>query len=116
MSWFTDPLCEAEAMKEHATMAYCVDLEFPSGHVRCTTWPGDLVIASYSYTGGGLLGYVSDVPETAQLTADRWTYKLSGVDPSVVRESEIDNCFGRRVTEYEVWLSSDTHAVVVYEI
>ncbi len=97
-------------------MAYAVDLSFPSGHVRLTTWPSDLVIASNTYTGVGTLGSVSEVPERARLTAERWTYQLSGVDPSVVPESEIDNCFGRSVTEYEVWINSETHAVIGYEI
>lgn len=116
MSWFTDPLCEAESLKEHAVIAYAVSLDFPSGFVRLTTWPGDISIASNTYTSTGTLGSVSNVPEKAQLTAERWTYALSGVDPSVVPESEIDNCFGRAVIEYEVWLNADTHAVIGYEI
>lgn len=116
MSWFTDPNCEAESLKEHATIAYAVDMDFPSGHVRLATWPGNLVILSNTYIGIGNLGSVSDIPESVELTADRWTYVLSGIDPTVVPESEIDNCFGRSVVEYEVWLNSDTHAVIGYEI
>lgn len=116
MSWFTDPLCEAESLKEHVVMAYAVDMDFPSGHVRLTTWPGGLTLGGTAFTDAKNLGSVSDVPETAELTAERWTYSLSMVDPSVVPESEIDNCFGHSVVEYEVWLDSTTYAVIGYEI
>jgi hypothetical protein len=116
MSWFTDPLCEAEILKEHCVIAYAVSLDFPSGFVRLTTWPGDLTISSNTFTGVGAMGSVSDVPENAQLTAERWTYTLSYVVPSMVPESEIDNCFGGAVVEYEVYLHPETHAVIGYEI
>lgn len=116
MSWFTDASCEAASILENAVIAYAVDLSFPSGHIRLSTWPSDLTIGGNVYTGVGTLAGVSEIPDRAQFTADRWTYSLSGVDPSVVPESEIDNCFGSSATEYEVWLHPDTHAVIGTEI
>lgn len=112
MSWFSDPNCEAAAIAEVAVVVYAVDLDFPSGHVRLHTGTGPLTIGGNIYTGTGTLGSISDVPERAQLTAERWDYKLSGVDPTVVPESEIDDCFGRSVVEYEVWLNPENHAVI----
>lgn len=116
MSWFTDANCEAEAAKENVVLAYAADLDFPNGHVRYSTYIGPLTIAGNVYTGIGSLGSIADVPERMQLTTERWTYLLSCVDPSVVPESEIDNCFGRSVTEYQVWINPDTRTVVGYEI
>ena len=116
MSWFEDPAVEAAAIAERAAVAYAVELDFPSGFVRLTTWSGDLSIGGDTYSGIGGLGSISDIPERVQLVSERWTYSLSGIDPSVVPESEIDNCFGRSCTEYEVWLNPDTHAVIGYEL
>jgi hypothetical protein len=116
MSWFTDANCEAEAAKENVILVYAADLDFPSGHVRYSTYVGNLTIAGNVYTGIGSLGSIADVPERMQLTTERWSYLLAGVDPSVVPESEIDNCYGRSVTEYQAWLNPDTRALVGYEI
>jgi len=116
MSWFTDANCEAESLKDHVCLAYAVDLDFPSAHVRVGSWSGDLIIGGNVFTGVGTLGSVSNVPERAQLTTERWVYMLSGVDPAVVPESEIDNCFGRSVIEYEVWINPATFAVIGTEI
>lgn len=116
MSWFSDANCEAAALLEHAQKSYAVDFDFPSGHVRLHTGLGDLVLDSNTYTGVGTLGAIETVPERAQLTSERWTYSLSGVDPAVIPESEIDNCFGRSVVEYEVYINPDTQAVIGKEI
>jgi hypothetical protein len=116
VSWFDDPNCEAAAIAEHAAVAYAVDFDFPSGHVRLWTWTGELILGGNTYTGTGTLGSISDTPERTQLTSEQWTYSLSGVDPTVIPESEIDNCFGRSCTEYEVWLNPETYAVIGYEI
>lgn len=115
MSWFDDSNCEAAAMAERCAIAYAVDLDFLSGHVRLHTWTGDLSINGQTYLGVGKLGAISDIAERVQLVSERWRYRLSGVDPSVVPESEIDNSFGRSVTEYEVYLNPDTYAVIGYE-
>lgn len=116
MSWFTDANCEAASLLEHAQIAYAVDFDFPSGHVRYHTGLGDLTIGGNVYTGVGTLGSIDGVPERTNLNSESWKYGLSGVDPSIVPESEIDNCYGRSVIEYEVWINPTTQAVVGYEI
>ena len=115
MSWFTDPNCEAAALAEVACVIYAVEMSFPSGYVRVHTGTGDLTVNGQVYTGVGTLGSISDIPDRASLTAEQWVYRLSCTDVSVVPESEIDNCFGRSVTEYEVWLNPETKAVIGYE-
>lgn len=116
MSWFENPLCEAAALAEVSIQAYAVDLAYPSGHVYLTTWPSDLTISGQVYTGIGKLGSVSDIPDTAQLVANRWTYGMSGVDLTLIPESELDNAYGGSAIEYEVWLNPETHAVIGTEI
>jgi hypothetical protein len=116
VSWFTDANCQAAAELEHAQICYAVDLDFPSGHVRLHTALGDLTIVGNTFTGVGGLGSIQGTPDRAKLQSERWTYGIAGVDPSVVPESEIDNCFGRSVIEYEVWYTPATQAVIGYEI
>jgi hypothetical protein len=116
VSWFSDPNCEAAALAEVACVVYAADFDFPSGHVRVHTGVGDLVIGADTYSGLGELGAVSDVPDHSNLSAERWVYRLSLVDVSIVPESEIDDCFGRSVIEYEVWLNPETRATIGTEI
>jgi len=115
VSWFTDANCEAASQLEHAQVCYAVDLDFPSGHVRLHTALGDLSIGGNTYTGVGQIGTIQGTPDRAKLASERWTYGLIGVDPSVVPESEIDNCFGRSVAEYEVWFAPATGATIGFE-
>lgn len=116
MSWFTDANCQAAAELEHAQKCYAVDFNFPSGHVRLHTALGDLVLDGNTYIGVGTLGTVESIPERAQLTSEKWTYSLSLTDLTIIPESEIDNCYGRSVTEYEVYFNPDTFAVIGKEI
>jgi hypothetical protein len=112
VTWFADPNCEAAAIAEHCVLAYAVDFDFPSGHVRLATWVGDLVIGGNTYTGLGKLGSVSAVADRASLASERWTYSVTGVDPSIIPESELDNCYGRSVAEYLAFINSTTHVVI----
>jgi hypothetical protein len=116
MSWFTDPNCEAECMKAHAAIATAVDFDFPSGHVRLGTWLGNLVIGGNTYLGVGSLGSIQETAQGVQLVAEQWSYQLSGVDPAILPESEIDNAFGRSVVEYEVWMDPVRWTVIGTEI
>lgn len=116
MSWFTDANCEAESLKEHVRYARAVDFDFPSGHSRFWTGLGDLTIGGDVYTGTGSLGSVSDTSENVSLANEQWTYRLSGVDPTILPESEIDNSYGRSVTEYEVWIHPTQLTVIGTEI
>lgn len=116
MSWYDDTNCETAAMAERCSIARAVDLEFPSGNVRLHTRKGTLSIGGNTFLGAGDLATISDTPERASLTTERWTYGISGIDPSVIPESEIDDSFGGEVIEYEVYLNPETHAVIGYEI
>lgn len=116
MSWYNDPNCEAASQSEHAAMAYAVDMDFPSGHVRLCTWTSPLTIDSNVFEGIGQIAKITSPPDRARLTTERWSYGVANIPVSVVPESEIDNCFGRSVVEYEVWINPETHAVIGYEI
>lgn len=116
MSWFTDANCLAASLLEHALIYYAVDFDFPSGHVRLHSGMGDLTLDSNVYTGVGSIAGISGGSDKAALVADRRVYTLSHVEPSAYPESELDNCFGRSVTEYEVWIHPETRAVIGKEI
>lgn len=116
MSWFNDANCQAASLLEHAQICYAVDLDFVSGHVRLHTALGDITINGNVYTGVGTLGNISGVPSRAKLQSESWAYLLSGVDLAVVPESELDNSFGRSVTEYEVWIAPESQATIGFEI
>jgi hypothetical protein len=121
MTWFSDSNVAAESIKEHVLVVYAADLEFPSGNVRVCTYTdsitidGDTFDSGYS-DSGVLLVSVQEPVERVQLYAERWTYQLAGVHPSVIPESEIDDSYGGRVIEYEVWIDPVTRTVVGYEI
>ena len=106
MTWFDVSANETEAGKEHVVMFIAVDFDFPSGHARFWSGFGDLVLNGNTFTGSGELGIVSVSSETANLVAERKTFRLSGVDPSIVAESDIDGSFGRSVIEYFGFLNS----------
>ena len=116
MTWFTDPDIEAEVQLPHNVLVLAIDADFPDGHVRLSTWVASIVIAGNTFTAVGTLGSVSSHNETTQLVADTRSYRLSGCDPSLVPETEIDNCFGRSFFEYLAWIDPDDHSVVGYEI
>ena len=65
-----------------------------------------MTINSQTYTGIGYLGQVSVVPDGAKMVAEQKSFRLSGSDPSLVSEADIDACFGRSVTEYFGFLSN----------
>lgn len=116
MSWFADSNNQTENAKAHVTLAIAVDADFPDGHVRLCTWLAPLLINGQTYQAVASFGSVTQNPENNQLTADTRVYRLSGVDPAVIPEAEIDNCFGRSLTEYLVWIDSATRAVIGWEI
>ena len=112
MSWFLSSTNEAEAAKERVLMFLTVTLDFPSGIVRLWSGWGDLVIGADTYLGAGELGKISTRPDQAGLITDRKTYELTGVEPTWVLESDIDNCHGREVVESFGFLNPDTRALV----
>lgn len=116
MTWFADSDNQTESAKSHNLLVVAIDADFPDGHVRLSTFPGPLTINGNSYVGAGNLGKISLDTETTQLLATTRTYQLSGVDPALVPETEIDNCFGRSFTEYLVWLNAETRKVIGFEV
>jgi hypothetical protein len=116
MTWFAQSANQSEAALPHARMFLAADFDFSSGHVRTWTGWGNITINGQTYTGVGTLGEVSVSPDHVRLVAERWSYRLSGVDPSLVPESDIDACFGRDVTEYFGFLTEAGQLVATPEI
>lgn len=112
MTWFEQSANETEAAREHVHMFVAVDFDFPSGHARFWSGVGELVINGNTYLGSGELGGFSVPEEATNLVAERKTYRLSGVDPSLVAESDIDDSFGRTITEYFGFLNPETRALL----
>jgi hypothetical protein len=112
VTWFASPTNETESLKEGTMGVLAVDFDFPSGHARFWTGIGDLTIAGVSYTGIGALGSAEPATENATLVAERKTYKLTGVDPALVLESDIDGSTGRDIVEYLLFLDVVTKQLV----
>jgi len=112
MTWFENASNETEAAKEHVEFFVAVDFDFPSGHGRYWSGVGDITIGGNAYTGLGVLGSISIPTETTNLVAERKTYQLSGVDPALIAESDIDDSYGRTIIEYFGFLSPQTKALV----
>ena len=112
MSWFVYSANETESAKKHVLMFKAVDIDLPSGHVRLWTGPGDLIILGNTYTGTGGLAKISEPEERSNLTVERKLYTLSGVDPTLVAESDIDGCAGRTLIEYFGFLDTEARTLV----
>lgn len=112
MTWFTQPANETQAGLDHYTFFLAVDFNFPSGHLRLWSGIGDLALNGNTYIGSGELGRISYPVERSALSFDAKTYELSGVDPALASESDIENCFGRSVTEYFGFLNTETRQVI----
>jgi hypothetical protein len=105
MTWFTQSANETEAAKEHAHINLAGDFDFPSAHLRVWSGLGTVQIDGNDFLGVGQQGAVSEAPDNVRLVAERKTYRLSGVDPSLVSQADIDASFGRSVTEYFFFLT-----------
>ena len=113
MTWFSSSANETEAARDSGIFMFlAVSFAFPSGSVYFWTGIGDLVIGANTYLGAGQLGEISKAPDRVGLTAERKTYKLSGTDPSIVPESEIDDSFGGSIVEYCGFINQSTGALV----
>jgi hypothetical protein len=112
MTWFDSATNEAQSALDHYAMFVAVDFDFPSGHIRLWSGIGDLAILGNTFTGSGDLGKISVPEERAGLDAPRKTFALSGVDPSIVAEADLDACFGRSVIEYFGLLNSETRTLI----
>jgi hypothetical protein len=112
MSWFASSTNETEAAKEHYLMFIAVDFDFPSGHIYFWSGIGNLTIGANTYIGTGDLGAVSMPEERSSLTFEPKVYQLSGVDPALIPESDIDDSFGRSVVEYFGFLNTTTRTLL----
>ncbi len=116
MTWFQQSANAIEADKPHVALFIAVQIAFASGFTRFWTGFGTLNILGNDYTGAGHIGQIGVVPETLSMRAERKTYRLSGVDPMLVLESDIDSSFGRSVTEYFGFLTKDGALVAAPEV
>jgi hypothetical protein len=116
MSWFQKTAAETESLKPDNLLAIAIDGDFPSGHLRLSTFLQSFDLGGDTFFSSAGLGSIPQVSENTQLVADTRTYQLSGIDPAVIPESEIDACFGRSWKEYLVWLDLKTHQVIDYEL
>jgi len=107
MSWFVSSANESESAKEYAQMFIAADLDFTSGVQRYWSGFGQITFGGNTYYGTGDLGKISSNPEATTLVAQTKTFQLSGIDLSLVDESDLDTCFNRSVTEYIGFLKSD---------
>src|SRR5882672_8505174 len=112
MTWFAQSPNETEAAKEHVLMFVAAAFDFASGISRYWSGIGDLTFGGFTYTGTGELGSISTPSESIRLIGETKTFRLSGVDPAIVPETDIDASFGRDVTEYFGFLNPDTHALI----
>ncbi len=111
MTWFTQTANADEAVKEHVHMFLAVAIDLPSGIQRLWSGYGDLSFGGFTYTGIGTFGQVAVGAEHTRLLAEKKSFRLSGVDPSLMPEADIDGSFGRSITEYFGFL--DTNAGVL---
>jgi hypothetical protein len=115
VSWFTDSNVQALYESEHMIEALAIKAEFPSGDVLLTTWPTDLTIDGDTYTSAAGIVEIQEIEETARRIFEPRVYSISGIDLSVIPESEIDDSFGCAWTEYLIGINPDTYQVVGYE-
>lgn len=108
MTWFQQSANETEAAKTRYLPFIAVDFDFPSAHSRMWTGIGTITINGNTYMGIGDLGGITSPPEHSRLVDEAKVYSLSGYDPSLVLEADIDGSFNRSVTEYLGFANPDT--------
>jgi hypothetical protein len=117
VTWFAQSANETEAARgEGSNLVIAVDFDFPSGHVRAWAGYGDLIISGNTFLGTGDLGKIVVIPERVGLDAQTKSYELAGIDWSLIPQSELDNSFGRSVTEYVGFFNSSMQLVDTPEI
>lgn len=116
MTWFAQVANQTEADKSHVALFVAVSFAMASGTSYFWSGVGTLVISGNSYVGVGHVGEIGIVPETISLRAERKTYRLSGVDPLLFAESDIDSSYARSVTELFGFLTKDGALVAQPEV
>ena len=116
MTWFAQAGNATEADKSHVSLFVAVALTFNSGVSRFWSGVGSLTFGGNTYLGAGQMGEIGVAPETTQMRAERKLYRMSGVDLSLVSQSDIDASYGLDVTEYFGFLTKDGALVATPEI
>lgn len=116
MTWFQQTANATEADKESVSLFVAIAMVFASGTVRAWSGVGDLSFGGNTYAGVGDFGSVSAHDEQLSLVANSKIFRLSGVDPAIVAESDFDSSFGRSVTEYIGFITAAGQLLATPEI
>lgn len=87
----------AKALKGGAPRALIVEIEHPDGIGRFWSSIGTLAWNGETWAGTGVMGSVSPVTQTSDLSIQEMSFALSGVDPEVVSQlsDTVRNLSGR---------------------
>lgn len=112
MTWFASSTNEAEVSKETYFAFHALDIDLPSGHLYYWTGLGNITINGQTYIGLATLCNIEGEPESAELGVQRRTYTITGVDPALIDEDDIDNSFGRETIEYLGFLNPEAMTLI----
>jgi hypothetical protein len=112
MTWFASSPNELEVSKEKYYPFNALDIDLPSGHLYFWTGLGDLVLNGTTYIGLAGMCAIDGEPENSELGVQRRTYSISGVDPALIDEDDIDNSFGHECIEYLGFFNPETLALI----
>jgi hypothetical protein len=99
----------ADAIRRQRPLALLVDIDHPDGRARFWSGIGILHYGGYSWTGAGLLGGITPVRRTSDLSVQEVMLSLSGVPP----ESATWLTANVRNREAAAWLACVVDDVVV---
>lgn len=91
----------AQALKRRRPIALLSEIEHPDGTGRFWTGVGKLRWKGNSWTGSGVLGTITPIKQTTDITIQDITFTMSGVDPQIAAglSSNVRNRAGN------VWLA-----------
>jgi len=94
----------AAVQQPNIAHVYLVDFDFASGHVYLNTSDRTYVYDGNTYLGGGTIGSISGVKETAGTVPEQVTFVLPGVDVDLVATTLRENYHNRSVVIYVAYL------------
>jgi hypothetical protein len=101
----------AAVQEEVVRRTIAVEMDFPSGYVRFTGSPFDIVINGNTFSGVGMLGSVSAVEEAAELRAYGLVVQLSGIPRDAIAIALQQAYQGRRAAVWDVPLDASDQPV-----
>lgn len=101
----------AAAAQPHVPYAMFVDFDFPSGHIRLSSWDQDFQIGGNNYQALGKFCNFGDYPETVDLTASALTFTLSGADSSLMQTALTEKIHNRDAVFYVGYLDGNNQLV-----